>query len=98
IFQFKPSIMENQNQNIVRLTGCAGNAPVVSNFSNNKKVARLSMAVNESYRTLAGEEVKKTQWFNLVFWGAKVEAAEQLIKKGTRFSIVGKLQNNVYQA
>ena len=89
--------MENVVNKVV-LSGCAGSDAEVRIVSGNSKLARVNMAVNESYRNAAGEEVKKTQWFSLTFWGAKADIAELKIKKGTRFTIEGRLQNNNYEA
>ncbi|TKC05551.1 single-stranded DNA-binding protein [Pedobacter polaris] len=89
--------MENVVNKVV-LSGCAGSDAEVKAVSGNQKLARVNMAVNESYRNGAGEEVKKTQWVSLTFWGAKADIAELKIKKGTRFTIEGRLQNNNYEA
>ena len=89
--------MENVVNKVV-LSGCAGSDAEVRTVSGNSKLARVNIAVNESYRNGAGEEVKKTQWFSLTFWGAKADIAELKIKKGTRFSIEGRLQTNNYEA
>lgn len=89
--------MENLINKVV-LSGCAGSDAEVKTVAGNTKLARVNMAVNESYKNAAGEEVKKTQWFSLTFWGAKADIAELKIKKGTRFSIEGRLQNNNYEA
>lgn len=87
--------MENAN-NSVRLTGFAGTDPVIINFANQKRMARISLAVNESYKNTAGEPVNQTQWFNLVFWNKKVDLIEESVKKGMRFSIEGKLSSQSY--
>ena len=89
--------MENVS-NKVMLSGFAGADTELKVVSNNQKLARVNVAVNEYYKNYAGEEVKNTQWFSLTFWGAKAEQAAEQIKKGTRFSIEGKLQNNSYEA
>ncbi len=89
--------MENVVNKVV-LSGCAGSDAEVKSVSGNQKLVRVNMAVNESYRNGAGEEVKKTHWFTLTFWGAKADIAELKIKKGTRFHIEGRLQNNNYEA
>jgi single-strand DNA-binding protein len=89
--------MENFVNKVV-LSGCAGSDAEVKTVAGNIKLARVNMAVNESYRNAEGEEIKKTQWFSLTFWNAKADIAELKIKKGTRFTIEGRLQNNNYQA
>jgi single-strand DNA-binding protein len=87
--------MENV-KNSVRLTGFAGSDPVIINFANEKRMARISLAVNEFYKNSAGESINQTQWFNLVFWNKKVDLVEKAVKKGTRFSIEGKLNTQSY--
>lgn len=89
--------MENVVNKVV-LSGCAGSDAEVKTVSGNSKLVRVNMAVNESYRNGAGEDIKKTEWFSLTFWGAKADIAELKIKKGTRFTIEGRLQNNNYEA
>jgi len=89
--------MENVINKVI-LSGCAGSDAELKTVGGNSKLARVNMAVNETYRNGAGEEVKKTQWFSLTFWGAKADMAELKIKKGTRFTIEGRLQNNNYEA
>lgn len=89
--------MENLNNKVV-LTGFAGADVAVKDFGKSGKMARVNLAVNENYRNAKGEEMRKTQWFSLVFWNAKASEAQEQIKKGTRFSIAGRLANNIYEA
>lgn len=86
----------NNVRNSVRLVGFVGNELVVTPLENNKKVARVSVAINEYFKTKSGEESKQTYWFNLVFWNAKAEEAQQLIKKGSEIAVEGKLTSQVY--
>lgn len=83
-------------KNSVRLVGFAGSDLVITPFESNKKVARVSVAINEYFKTKTGEESKQTQWFNLAFWNAKADEAVKLIKKGSEISIEGKLVSQVY--
>lgn len=84
--------------NKVTLSGFTGTDVSVKDFGKNKRMARVSLAVNESYRTSGGEEVKKTQWFTLIFWNAKAAMAEEQIKKGVRLTVEGRLSNSIYEA
>jgi len=86
----------NNLRNSVRLVGFAGSDLNVTSFENNKKVARVSVAINEYYRTKTGEESKQTQWFNLVFWNKKVDDALRLIRKGAEIAVEGKLVSQIY--
>lgn len=83
-------------KNSVRLTGLAGIDPVIIDFATNKRMARLSLAVHEFYKSTSGEPVNQTQWFNLVFWNKKVELVENIVKKGVLITIEGKLNIQAY--
>ena len=86
----------NNLRNSVRLVGFAGSDLIVTPLDNNRKVARVSVAINEYYKTKTGEESKQTQWFNLAFWNAKADEAVKLIKKGSEIAIEGKLVSQIY--
>lgn len=80
------------------LCGFAGNDAEVKVISESQKLARVNIAVHETFRNSVGEEAQKTQWFTLTFWNAKADVAQSQIKKGTWFSIEGRLQTNNYEA
>ena len=86
----------NNLRNSVRLVGFAGSDLIVTPLDNNRKVARVSVAINEYYKTKTGEESKQTQWFNLAFWNAKADEAVKLIKKGAEIAVEGKLVSQIY--
>lgn len=84
--------------NKVFLSGCAGADAEVRNFPDQQKLARVNLAVTEHYKNSLGEDIRKTQWFTLIFWNSKADIAETQIKKGTWFSIEGRLNTNNYEA
>ena len=86
----------NNLRNSVRLVGFAGSDLIVTPLDSNRKVARVSVAINEYYKTKTGEESKQTQWFNLAFWNAKADEAVKLIKKGSEIAVEGKLVSQIY--
>ncbi len=83
-------------KNKVQLIGNLGNAPEIKMTEGGKKLARFSMATNETYRTAGGEKVTETQWHNLVAWGKVADIAEKFLSKGTEVAIEGKLINRSY--
>jgi single-strand DNA-binding protein len=83
-------------KNKVQLIGNLGNAPEIKNTDSGKKVARFSMATNDSYKKENGERVTETQWHNLVAWGKVAELAEQYLNKGSEIAIEGKLTHRDY--
>ncbi|RZK10783.1 MAG: single-stranded DNA-binding protein [Flavobacterium sp.] len=89
--------MENVVNKVI-LSGCAGADAEVKNFPDQQKLASVNLAVTEHFKNSLGEDIRKTQWFTLTFWNAKADIAETQIKKGTWFSIEGRLNTNNYEA
>ncbi len=83
-------------KNKVQLIGNLGNAPEVKTTESGKKLARFSVATNESYRNANGEKVTETTWHNLVAWGKVADIAEKYLTKGSEVAIEGKLINRSY--
>ncbi len=83
-------------KNKVQLIGNLGNNPEIRTLDGGKKMARFSVATNETYRTAKGEKVTETQWHNLIAWGKVAEIAEQFLSKGSEVAIEGKLINSNY--
>lgn len=83
-------------KNKVQLIGNLGNAPEIKNLESGKKMARLSIATNESYRKENGERVTETQWHNAIAWGKVADIAEQYLSKGSEIAIEGKLTYRDY--
>jgi len=83
-------------KNKVQLIGNLGNVPEVRTLESGKKLARFSVATNETYVNAQGEKVKETQWHNLVAWGKIAEIAEKYLAKGSEVVIEGKLINRNY--
>lgn len=86
----------NALKNKVQLIGNLGNTPEVKNTENGKKLAKFSLATNETYYNAKGEKVTETQWHNLIAWGKVAELAEKYLTKGSEVAIEGKLMNNNY--
>lgn len=84
-------------KNNVRLTGHLGSDPEIKIFSENKNMARVSLATNERYRNADGDWMTDTQWHTLVFWGKNAVFAEKALKKGAEISVEGRLVNRSYE-
>ena len=83
-------------KNKVQLIGNVGNTVEIKNTESGKKLARFSIATNESYRNAKGEKVTETTWHNVVAWGKVAEIAEKFLQKGTEVAVEGKLTNRSY--
>jgi len=86
----------NTLRNSVRLVGNLGMDPEVKSFDNNRKLAKVSIATNETYKNDKGEKITDTQWHNLVMWGTQAKFAEDFLKKGDEIAIEGKLSSRSY--
>ncbi|MCO6498685.1 MAG: single-stranded DNA-binding protein [Chitinophagaceae bacterium] len=86
----------NALRNKVQLIGNIGKAPEFRTFESGKKMAKFSLATNETYRNSNGDRVTETQWHNIIAWGKVAEIAEEILDKGTEVAIEGKLTNNSY--
>lgn len=75
------------------MLGNLGANPEVKELSNGRKLAKLNLATNESYKDAEGNKVTETQWHNLVAWGKTAEYATKYLTKGSKIAIEGKLIN-----
>ena len=86
----------NALRNKVQLIGNLGMNPEVKTLDGGKKLAKMSIATNETYKNSKGERVTETQWHNLVAWGKTAEIVEKFLKKGSEVAVEGKLVNRNY--
>lgn len=83
-------------RNKVQLIGHLGVNPEVKTLEGGKKLAKMALATNDTYKNAAGEKIKETQWHNLIAWNKTAEIAEKYLKKGSEVAIEGKLLNRSY--
>tara|TARA_R110000868_G_C10830567_1_gene759355 strand:+ start:657 stop:995 length:339 start_codon:yes stop_codon:yes gene_type:complete len=84
-------------RNKVQLIGNVGQEPTITNLDSGKKVVRLSVATNESYKDSKGEKQTNTNWHNLVAWGKTADIIEKYVTKGKEIAIEGKLTSRSYE-
>ncbi|MDT0690873.1 single-stranded DNA-binding protein [Salegentibacter sp. F188] len=84
-------------RNKVQLIGHVGNDPEIVNLESGKKLAKFSIATNESYKNSKGEKITDTQWHNIVAWGKTAELIENYVPKGKEVGIEGKLTSRSYE-
>tara|TARA_B110001450_G_scaffold68585_1_gene64811 strand:+ start:4685 stop:5026 length:342 start_codon:yes stop_codon:yes gene_type:complete len=83
-------------RNKVQLIGNLGNQPEVITLDSGKKLAKFTMATNESYKNAKGEKITETQWHNIIAWGNTANIIEQYVNKGEELAIEGKLTSRSY--
>lgn len=84
-------------RNKVQLIGNLGNNPEIITLESEKKVAKFSIATNESYKNSQGEKVTDTQWHNVVAWNKTAEIIERYLEKGSEVAVEGKLTSRSYE-
>jgi single-strand DNA-binding protein len=86
----------NTLRNKVQLIGNLGNAPQVITTDTGKKLAKFSMATNETYTGRTGRKETETTWHNIIAWGNVADIAEKYLTKGKEVALEGKLINRNY--
>lgn len=86
----------NNLRNSVRLIGNLGMDPEIREITNDRKMAKFSLATTESYTDKLGGKVTDTQWHNMVCWGKQANLAAQYLHKGSKVIIEGKLISRSY--
>ena len=87
----------NALKNKVQLIGNLGNDPEILTLESGKKLAKFSIATNETYKNANGEKVTDTQWHNVVAWNKTAEIIEQYVSKGSELLVEGKLTSRSYE-
>lgn len=87
----------NTLKNKVSLIGNLGHDPEVREVAQGRKVARLSVATNDTYRNASGEKVTDTQWHTVVAWGRTADAVSKVLRKGSPIALEGRLVHRSYE-
>ena len=85
----------NTIQNTVNLIGRAGIAPSIKTFENGMKLAKFSLATNETVMEPNGKSIK-TQWHHVIAWGLQADLVEKFVTKGQLVAVDGRLVNRVF--
>ena len=80
-------------RNNVQLIGNLGQDPEIINLESGKKLAKFSIATNESYKDKNGEKVEQTYWHNIVAWDRLADFVKEYLERGQLVSIEGSLRS-----
>ncbi len=81
----------NKLRNRVQLIGHLGMNPEVKTLESGTKLAKFSLATNDSYVNTKGEKIEETEWHNVIAWNKTAELVESYLEKGKEVAIEGKL-------
>ncbi len=82
--------------NKVILVGHLGKDPEIRSISNDRKVAKFTLATTESYKDNTGQRVESTEWHNVEFWGPIADVIERYLKKGSQVYVEGRIRTRSY--
>lgn len=82
--------------NKVQVIGNLGREPESRYTPGGKRVVRVSVAANRTYRDREGNKREDTQWFNVEAWGKLAEIMNTYLAQGDRVYIEGRLQTDRY--
>lgn len=83
--------------NKVMLIGHLGADPELRYTPSGVPVATFRIATNETWRDAEGKPQEKTEWHNIVVWRKLAELTNDLLKKGSRVYVEGRLQTRTYE-
>ncbi len=77
--------------------GNLGKDPEVREFEGGKRRARFSLATTEQFSFGNGNSKEDTQWHQVTAWGKSADEVMQMLKKGSRISLDGRLVHGSYE-
>ncbi|MDC1324661.1 single-stranded DNA-binding protein [Flavobacteriaceae bacterium] len=83
----------NSLRNKVQLIGRLGQDPEIITFEDGGKMAKFSLATDESYKDKNGQKVERTFWHSIVVKNGLVNVVENYVSKGQEIAIEGRLTN-----
>ena len=85
------------NMNRVMLLGHAGRDPQIRTMKSGDKTATFSLATTDKWRRQDGGTGEATEWHRIVVFGAAVDAAAKLVRKGAALLVEGRITSHEYQ-
>jgi single-strand DNA-binding protein len=86
-----------QGLNKVTLFGNLGADPELRMTNTGLAVLSFRLATTEVYFDKNQEKQERTEWHNIVLFGARAEALAKLLSKGSRVLVEGRLQTSSYE-
>ena len=87
----------NALRNKVQLIGRLGQDPEITTFPDGNKIAKFSMATDDSYKDKNGQKIERAYWHNIVVRGGLVKVVESYVQKGQEIAVEGKLTNRSWE-
>ncbi len=85
------------NLNRAMVIGNATRDPELRTTPNGKSVASFAVATNRRYTDSTGEQREEVQFHEIVAWGKLAEIASQIIQKGSKVYVEGRIQTRHWE-
>lgn len=90
-------IIMNSLRNRVQLIGHLGMNPQIKIMESGSKLAKFTLATNETYTNANGEKVTETEWHQVVAWNKTADLIESYLQKGKEVALEGKLTTRSWE-
>ncbi len=87
----------NALRNKVSLIGRLGKDPETVTFESGKSLTRFSMATHQKFKQKNGDWNEDVQWHNVNAWGPVGERMNNVLSKGKKVIIEGRLIHQTYE-
>ena len=78
------------------LIGNVGRTPEIKSFGDGGKIANLTLATSERYKTREGDVKEETTWHNVVVGGKAAEFIEKFVETGQMLYVEGRLRTRTW--
>jgi len=89
--------MSSRSLNKVQLIGNLTRDPELRYTPTGAAVCTIGLATNRSWTTEAGEKKEETEFHRVVAWNKLAELCSQLLVKGRKIYVEGRLRTNTWQ-
>ncbi len=72
--------------------------PELRTTPNGQSVTSFGVATNRRWKDASGAMQEETQFHDVVVWGKLAEAISQILRKGTKVAVIGRLQTRGWEA
>lgn len=90
--------MASRSLNKVQLIGNLTRDPELRYTPTGAAVCALGLATNRTWTTESGEKKEETEFHRVVAWNKLAELCSQLLTKGRKIYVEGRLRTNAWQA
>ena len=89
--------MAGRGVNKAILIGNLGADPELRQTQGGQNVATFRIATSDRWKDKSGQMQERTEWHNIVAWGALADIVQQYLTKGSQVYIEGRIQNRQWE-